>query len=67
MTRLVMVALAVPLATASYAYGCLRALRITQVRWRNIAYEVHGGRRIKLLDYSPYTVEKNTALENHSV
>jgi glycosyltransferase involved in cell wall biosynthesis len=67
MTRLVMVALAVPLATASYAYGCLRALRITQVQWRNIAYEVHGGRRIKLLDYSPYTVEKNTALENHSV
>lgn len=66
-TRLFFVMLAVPMATTAYAWGCLKALRVKRVVWRNITYDVENGRQIKMLDYAPYVAQKPTALENHSV
>jgi glycosyltransferase involved in cell wall biosynthesis len=65
--RMLLVTLAVPMATTAYVFGCIRATRVKKVVWRNIAYQVEGGRRVKMLDYSPFASEASSAYENHSV
>lgn len=61
------VCVGVPLANLAYAVGCLQAMRAKRIVWRNIAYEIDHGRKVKMLGYAPYVAEKPHVFENHSV
>ncbi|MBL8888505.1 MAG: glycosyltransferase family 2 protein [Planctomycetaceae bacterium] len=61
------ICIGVPLANLAYAVGCFQAMRVKRVVWRNIAYEIDNGRKVKMLGYAPYVAEKPHVFENHSV
>lgn len=46
--------LALPLTQVVYAVALTSVLGLRIVRWRGIAYQIEGPRRIQLLDYRPY-------------
>ncbi len=65
--QIVLVAVAIPLTTLAYVAGCLFALSTKRIVWRNVAYEIEGGRQVEMVHYAPYHREATQSLEHHSI
>lgn len=45
---------AVPLTMLAYSACLIAAIWMRRIRWRGVGYELTRGRRVRLVDYSPY-------------